>query len=163
MLFRSGQILYEADGGGEERTQCDACKEQHERRSPSAACRGEAVDDGKRSCGTGETRQWDGRYTKQRKVEVERNRDHRAERRASRHAEGVWRGEGVSKQSLKDNTRERQRRTNECGGADARQPREEEDLSVDVAVEWERSVEHSTQTDRGAADRRRQRLRHPEA
>ena len=91
-----------------------------------------------------------------REVGVERDRQHRAERRAGRDAERVWRRQRVAQQRLKDHAGQRERRADQRGREHAGQPRDEEDLRVDVVGERDRSVEHPCQRDGRAADERRQ-------
>ena len=88
---------------------------------------------------------------------MEGDRQHRAERRAARHAERVGRRERIAQQRLEDDAGERERAADQRRREDARQPGDEEDLRVDVVGERDRPIEHARQRDRRAADERRQR------
>ena len=90
---------------------------------------------------------------------VERDREHRAERAAGGHAERERRGERVAQQALEDDARRGERGADEGAGQRPRQPRDEEDLRVDVVGERDREIERAPQADRRRADERREQNR----
>ena len=67
--------------------------------------------------------------------------EHRAERRAGRDAERERRRQRVAQQRLKDDAGGGQRGADERAGKDARHPRDEEDLRVDVVAERDGPIE----------------------
>ena len=81
------------------------------------------------------------------------------ERRARRDAQRERRGQRVPQHRLEDDARGGERRADERAGQHARQPRDEEDLRVDVVGERDRAIEGARQADGRAADERRERRR----
>ena len=63
---------------------------------------------------------------------AERDRQHRTERRAGRHAQRERRRQWIAEQPLKDDACGREQRSDERARQGAWQPRDEEDLRVDV-------------------------------
>ena len=91
--------------------------------------------------------------------EIERQREHRAERGACRDSERKRRGERISQQRLQDDPGRGQRRSDQRAREHARQTRDEEDLRVGVVGERNRRVEDPPEADRGRADERRDKAR----
>ena len=108
-------------------------RRQARRRSPSAPSEPAKLASGTR------------RDAEQREIEVERDRQHRAERRAGRDAERVGRRQRIAQQRLKDDARQRERAADERRGEHARQAGDEEDLRVDVVGERNRPIEDAAE------------------
>ena len=79
---------------------------------------------------------------------AERQHQHRAQRGAGRDAEREGRGERVAQQRLEHHAGRRQRAADQRRGQHARQPRDEEDLRVDVGGPRQRPVEGAREADR---------------
>ena len=133
-----------------------AAEQQHDRGRSAPSGRRQAVDDRQRADRPGEARQRHGRDAEQREIEVEGDRHHRAERRARGDAQRVGRRQRVPQQRLEHDAGERERAADERRGQHARQPRDEENLRVDVVGVRDRPVEHRGQADARAADERRE-------
>ncbi len=138
-----------------ERAEGDAGQQQHGAGRAAAARDRHRVDDAERTGGAGERRDRHGRDAEHRGVDVERDDDNGAERRARRHAERVGRRQRVSQERLEHDAGNREGAADERRRQDARQPCDEEHLGVDVVGEGNRPIEHPRQVDRRAADERR--------
>ena len=87
---------------------------------------------------------------------LKRDGEHRAERGAGRHAERERRRQRIAQQRLEHDAGRRQRGADQRRRQHARQPRDEEDLRVDVVGERDRRDRtRARQADRRAADERR--------
>ena len=96
--------------------------------------RREPVDDRRCGGGAGQAGGGTGGERTQRQRSAEDDHQHRAERGSGGHAERERRGERVPQHRLKDHAGRGERRADERAREDARKPRDEEDLRVDVAA-----------------------------
>ena len=110
-LREVGQVLHEQDQRREERIERDAGQQQHRRRHRAARPRRQPVDDRRaRAIAPARLASGTGDSAPSATRRAERDREHRAERRAGRHAEGERRRQRVAQHRLEDHAAERERR-----------------------------------------------------
>ncbi len=142
------QELHEENQSGEERVQRDAREQQHVGRETSMTRMRQPVHNCHGTERPGKAGHGHRRKTGDPGRPVQGNRQHRAERRSRRNAEGKRRRERIPEQRLQDDARGRERRPDQCGGQHARQARHEEYLRVGIVCERNGPVEHAPETDR---------------
>ena len=149
------KVLNEQNERREERVQRDAGEQEHVSREPRCRAYAKRVHDGDRAERAREARDGTAVRPPKPSVQLERDRQHRAERGARRDAERERRRERIPEQRLKDDARRRERRTDERAGERPRQPRDEEDLRVDVLGQRDRSIQHAPEVDGRGPHKRR--------
>ena len=140
-LGEVGQVLHEQDQRREERVQRHARQQQHGGRHRAARRRGQPVDERRRGAGAGQAGERHRRPRSHRREAAEDDDEHRPERRAGRDAQRERRGQRVAQQRLEHHAGDGQRRADQRAREHARQPRDEEDLRVDVVLERNRPIE----------------------
>ena len=126
------EVLHEQDQRGEERVERDAGQQQDAGGEAAMPRGGQQIDHRHGRERAEEARGRDRGPRKRRDGAAHGDGEHRAERRARRDAERERRRQRVAEQRLEDDARRGQRRADQRGGEHARQPRDEEDLRVDV-------------------------------
>ena len=147
--------LHEPVQRAEERAEGHAGQEQHGARRAVPARNRHRVHDRKRDRRSHEARHRHRRDAEHRGVDVKRDHDDGAERRAGRQAERIGRRERVAQKRLEDDAGDGEAAADEQRRQHARQPRDEEHLRVDVVGERDRSIEDARQRDRRRAHERR--------
>ena len=148
------QILHERDQRREKRVERDAGQQEHVGGQHTIHARGQPVNHRRPEERSGEAGGWHCGPAHHAVVEVERDREHRAERGAGRDPECKWCGQRIAQQRLQHDARGSKRRPDQRAGEHARQPGDEEDLRVDVVRPRHRGIEHACQRDRRAPERR---------
>ena len=126
------QELHEENQGREKRVERDARQQQHIRRNSAVPGAGQRVHNPDGTERTGEAGNRHGGKAGDARRKVQRQRQHRAQRGARRHAESKRRGERVSQQRLKHDARRGERRSHHGAREHAGKPRDEKNLRVQI-------------------------------
>ena len=132
---KSARFGSEPANGGNESRQRHPRQQEHHRRRAAPPRRGEPYHNRQGAERAQKAGQRNGGDPEHREIDVKRDGQHRAERRAGRDAQRVGRRQRVAEQRLKDDAGQGEAAPDQRRREHARQARHEEDLRVDVVGE----------------------------